>query len=150
MTNSPPDNRSPQDWTSNEIIGFLVSDKAFFRLTLDRLIRFFGLEYNSAEGIMDLVEQKNPNLLALSTQIQKLSNTLQTLLSVRIPEVRKTKIIPQGKELHELCKMGVLRVGDELRFIKKYITFGGIVINRRFEVMEVNKNTWASTIKEND
>lgn len=47
-------------------------------------------------------------------------------------DARKT--IKKGKELNELCKTGVLRVGDELHFKKTYDTLAGIIIKCIFKV----------------
>ncbi|RIA80488.1 hypothetical protein C1645_838597 [Glomus cerebriforme] len=156
MANHLPNNKPTKEWTSNEVIGFLeskinvynfsqadidkiweknINGRSLLRWSVEILTRIFGLEYESADSIMDLVED------------QKLSDSLQ---SIHVSTPERKKIVPQGKELHELCKMGILRVGDELHFFKKYITYMGIVINHKFKVIEVNKNTWTPTIKEND
>ncbi|RIB11464.1 hypothetical protein C2G38_106140 [Gigaspora rosea] len=156
MANPPPNDKLAKQWTSDEVIGFLeskndvlsldqanidkireedVDGEMLLRWTVDILMNVFEIKYKPANKIMKLVEEK------------KLSDSLQSM-HVSTPE--RKKIVPQGKELHELCKIGVLRVGDELCFFKKYITYMGIVINRRFKVIEVNKNTWVPTIKEND
>ena len=104
MTNLPPDNKPPREWTSNEVFGFLesktndhnfsqddinnirekavdVDGKAFLRWTVELLTNYFGIGYKSANSIMDLVEEKKlSDWLQLEiVKERKLSDLLQSL-----------------------------------------------------------------------
>ncbi|RIA83690.1 hypothetical protein C1645_833407 [Glomus cerebriforme] len=129
MANPPPDNKPVKQWTSDEVME-VVDGEMLLSLSVDTLMQVFEIKLKPAYKIMKLVEEKN-----LSDAMQK--------IHITTPGTRNSKNVSQGKELCELCMMGVLRVGDELFFQKTYNSYGGIEIKRRFR-------KWIPTIKEND
>ncbi|GBB96091.1 hypothetical protein RclHR1_02680025 [Rhizophagus clarus] len=71
LFNSPPDNKPAKEWTKSSIF-FKINQKKkckwqfFLRWSIETLMRTSGIEYKSADSIMDLVEDKIlPDLLQL-------------------------------------------------------------------------------------
>ncbi|RGB37846.1 hypothetical protein C1646_780239 [Rhizophagus diaphanus] len=104
---------------------------------------------------------KEASIDVVSTQIRELTETVQVLIEQNRDMIeqnrvllenntKKTKFVTKGKEINELCKTRVLRVGDEFRFEKKFDTLTGIKINHIFKIVAIDNNTYAPTVQIKD
>ncbi|PKY25842.1 hypothetical protein RhiirB3_528180 [Rhizophagus irregularis] len=136
-----------------------VDEYGIFKISVpfDDNAKYEKLKTNSSFHV-DTSMKKIVKEASVSTQIRELTETVQVsivqnrdmieqllveqnrVLLERI-DAKKTKFVIKGKELNELCKTRVLRVGDVFRFEKKFETLAGIKINQDFKIVTINNNT---------
>ncbi|PKB99527.1 hypothetical protein RhiirA5_461513 [Rhizophagus irregularis] len=123
--------------------------QVFMGILVDTSMKKIVKEASVSTQIRELTETVQVSIVQNRDMIEQLLVEQNRVLLERI-DAKKTKFVTKGKELNELCKTRVLRVGDVFRFEKKFETLAGIKINQDFKIVAINNNTYAPTVQIKD